>query len=73
VHAHFADGFFRDASESAAPACMDGSDRAFFCVDQQNRNAVGGLHSEENARRIRERCVTFAWFLWRRRKEQGDR
>ena len=50
----FADGFFGDAGEGAAPTSVDGSDYALFGVNQENGNAVGGLHGEEKAGRFCE-------------------
>jgi len=43
---HTADGFLGDAGEGAAPAGVNGGDRALFWVDEQNRNAIGGLDAE---------------------------
>src|SRR5436853_456017 len=37
----------REESEGSAPAGMDGSDGSFFWIDEQNRNAVCGLHAEQ--------------------------
>ncbi len=44
---HLADGFDDDALKGAAPAGMNGGDGALFRIDQENRDAVGGLNSQE--------------------------
>ncbi len=44
---HFADGFGGDTGESAAPAGMDGGDGAFFGVDEEDGDTVGGLDGQE--------------------------
>jgi len=43
VHLHLADGFGGDAGQGAAPAGVDGGDGAFFGVDEEDRDTVGGL------------------------------
>ena len=50
----FADGFFEDPSQGAAPTGVDGGDGAFFGIDEKDRDAVGRLDAEEKARRFRE-------------------
>jgi len=52
VHLHFADGFGGDAGQGAAPAGVDGGDGAFFGVNQEDGDAVGGLDGEEEARAV---------------------
>jgi hypothetical protein len=47
VHLHLADGFDHDAGQGAAPAGMNGSNGAFFRVDEENRNTIGGLGAQE--------------------------
>src|SRR5437879_6888801 len=47
LHLHLAYGFDDDAREGAAPACVDSGDGAFFWIDEENRNAVGGLDTKE--------------------------
>jgi len=47
VHLHLADGFDDDAGESAAPAGMNGGDGALFRIDEENRDAIGGLDAQE--------------------------
>ncbi len=47
LHLHLADGFDDDALESAAPAGMNGGDGALFRIDQENRDAIGGLDTQE--------------------------
>ncbi len=49
LHLHFADGFDDNAGESAAPAGVDGGDGTFLGVYEENRDAVGSLHAEEEA------------------------
>ena len=48
-HAHAADGFFSDAFQGAAPAGMNRGDDAVVGVGQQNGNAIGGLHGDEQS------------------------
>ncbi len=60
----FADGFFEDAGEGAAPSGVDGGDGAFFGIDEKDGDAVGGLHAEEEAWSVGERGVAFAGFFW---------
>ena len=43
VHLHLADGLGGDAGEGAAPAGVDSGDGAFFGVDEEDGDAVGGL------------------------------
>jgi hypothetical protein len=49
VHLHLADSFGDDASESAAPSGMNSGDCAFLGIDEENRDAVGGLDAQEEA------------------------
>ena len=49
MHLHLADGFDNDALKCAAPTGMNGGDGALFRVDEENRNAIGGLDAEEEA------------------------
>jgi hypothetical protein len=44
---HLPDGFDDDALEGAAPTGMDGRDTASFGIDQENGDAVRGLHAEK--------------------------
>ena len=59
----FADGFFEDAGERAAPSGVDGGDSARFGIDEENRDAVGGLNAEKKAGSCGERGVTLARFF----------
>src|SRR6201984_553250 len=52
--AHFADGFFCSAGERTAPTGVNGGNGVFLWIDEENGNAVGGLHSQQNAARIRQ-------------------
>ena len=56
-HAHLAERFLHDARERAAPAGVDGGDGAAARVGKQDRDAVGGLHGEQEARRLRDERV----------------
>ncbi len=56
----FADGFFEDTGERTAPARMDGGDGAFFGIDEEDRDTVGGLDSEQETGSFCERGVTLA-------------
>ena len=42
---------------------MDGSDGAFFGIDEEDGDAVGSLNAEEEAGSVGERGVAFAGFL----------
>ena len=68
----FADGFFEDAGESAAPTGVDGGDGAFLGVNEEDGDAVGGLDGEEQAGRFCERSVTLAGFVWSRGEGPDD-
>ena len=57
---HAANCLLGDAGESAAPAGVNGSDRAFFWIDEENRHAIGGLDGEEQAGLICNGGVTSA-------------
>jgi len=68
VHLHLANRFDGDAGQGAAPAGVDGGNGAFFGIDEEDRDTVGGLHGEEKAGTIGKRGVprhgrqTFARF-----------
>lgn len=62
VHLHGTNGFGDDAGERAAPTGVNGGDGALFRVDQEDRNAVSGLHGEEEARTIGHQSITAAGF-----------
>src|SRR4029077_17892464 len=49
LHLHTTQRFCRDAASRAAPAGMNRSDCAALRIGEQDRNAVGGLHDEQNA------------------------
>jgi hypothetical protein len=44
VHLHVADGFCHDALKRAAPASVNCRDGALFWINEENRNAIGGLN-----------------------------
>jgi hypothetical protein len=48
---------FEDPGRDAAPARMDGSDRPTSRIDQEDRNAVGGGHGQENTGLIGDMAV----------------
>lgn len=58
MHLHGANGFGDDAGQSAAPTRVNCGNSAPFRVDQEDRNAVGGLHGEEEARSIGDHSIT---------------
>ncbi len=58
LHLHLADGFDDDAGKSAAPAGVNGGDGAFFRIDQEDGDAVGGLDAEEQARAVGDRGIS---------------
>jgi len=49
VEAHAADAGFDNALDGSAPSGVECSDDALAAVGHQNRDAIGGLHSEEEA------------------------
>jgi len=57
MHLHFADGFGGYTGEGAAPASVDGGDGAFFGVDEEDGDAVGGLDGQEEAGAVGEAGV----------------
>jgi hypothetical protein len=57
---HAADRFLGDAGKGAAPAGMDGGDRAFFRIDEEYRHAIGGLDGEEQAGAVGDGGIAFA-------------
>ena len=60
AHLHLADSFDHDARQGAAPAGVNGGDRALFGVDEENGDAIGGLDSEEKAGAVGGQGVAFA-------------
>ena len=56
----FADGFFGDAGEGAAPTRVDGGNGAFFGIDEEDGDAVGSLNAEEKAGSVGDGGVAFA-------------
>ncbi len=60
VHLHFADGFGDDAGQGAAPAGVDSGDGAFFRVDKENGNAIGGLDGQEQTGAVSDGGVSLA-------------
>ena len=64
VHLHFADGFGSDAGKGAAPASVNGGDGAFFGVDEEDGDAVGGLDGEEEAGAVGDAGVAATRIRW---------
>ena len=64
LHLQLADGFHNDTLEGAAPAGVNGGDSALFQVDEENGDAVGGLHAEEEAGAVGGGGVAVAGFGW---------
>jgi hypothetical protein len=62
LHLHLADGFDDDALQSAAPTGMHGGNGAIFRIDEENRDAIGGLDAEEEARTVRGGGIASARF-----------
>jgi len=56
-HSHFAENFLGDARECAAPAGVDGGDYAAARVGEEDGDAIGGLHGEKYAGRLRDERV----------------
>ena len=48
-HLHAPQSFFRDAANGPAPSGMNRGDGAPFRIGQQDGNAIGGLHDEQDA------------------------
>ena len=46
---HAADGFLGDAGERATPTGVNGGNGAFFGIDEQDGDAIGGLDGEKKA------------------------
>jgi len=63
VGVEFADGFFEDTRERAAPSGVDCSYDPFLVIDKKDGDAVGGLDAEKKAGSFGERCVAFTGFL----------
>ena len=57
---HAADGFLGDAGERTAPAGMDGGNCSLFWIDEEYRDAIGGLDGKEKAGAIRGGGIAFA-------------
>ena len=72
LHLHLADGFDDDALERAAPTGMDGSDGAFFRVDKEDRDAIGGLHAEKEAGTVGDGSVATARLCGRGVEKMND-
>ena len=72
VHLHLADGFDDDALKGAAPARVDGGDGAFFGIDEEDGDAVGGLRGEEKAGAVGDGSIAFARFGGSGGKELDD-
>jgi len=60
LHLHFADSLYDDTRESAAPAGVNGGYGALFGVNEENRDAIGGLDAEEEAGAIGSGSVPLA-------------
>ncbi len=72
VAAHFSQTFFDDALERSAPACMKHSDRMTLSIDQNNRQAVGGLNAENQAGSRRDQSIACERNVRRRIDEVDD-
>lgn len=72
VHLHLADGFNGDAGQGAAPAGVDGGYGAFFGVDEENGDAVGGLDGKEEAGAVGDGGVTSAGLVGNGVEEVDD-
>ena len=71
MHLQLADGFDDDAPEGTAPAGMNGGDGALLGIDEENRNAVGGLDAQEEAGAVGDGGIALAG-LGRRGVDQMD-
>jgi len=57
---HAANGFLGDAGERALPTRMDGGDGVFLGINEKDRDAIGGLHGEEQTGTVRDGGVALA-------------
>ena len=62
-HLHAPQSFFRNPANGPAPSGMDRSDGAPFCIGKQNRNAIGGLHHQQDARLASNQSVASRRYL----------
>ncbi len=60
LHVHFADGLGDDALERAAPAGVHVGDGALIGINEENGDAVGGLHAEKQTGAVRGGSVAAA-------------
>ena len=58
--AQAAHGLFGDACKRALPTRMNGGDGSLFGIDEEDRNAIGGLHGKKQAGAIRDGGVALA-------------
>src|SRR5579859_7259912 len=54
---HNAHAFFHDALHRTAPAAMKRAHSFFLCVDQQDREAVGGKNCQRDAAEISDHTI----------------
>ena len=67
-----ADGFGDDAGQCSPPASVDGSDGTLLGVDQENRDAVGGLNGEQKTGAVGDGSVALAGFTSRPIEKMDD-
>ena len=72
LHLHLADGFDDDPLERASPAGMNSGDRALFWIDDENGDAVGGLHAQKEAGAFGDGGVALARFGGRGVEKMDD-
>jgi len=63
VGVEFADDFFENAGERAAPAGVNGGDGAVLGIDEKDGDAIGGLNAEKKAGSFGKRGVAFTRFF----------
>lgn len=61
IHSQLADGLNDDALERASPASMNGGNGTLFGIDEENGDAIGGLHAQEKAGTVGDTSIALAW------------
>jgi len=61
--AEFADSFFNDALDGAAPSGVENTDCTALSVSDDDGNAIGGEYGQEQSRSIGDEAVAGKWVL----------
>jgi len=59
---HLPDGFRNDALKGTAPTGVNGCDSTLFRIDEENRDAIGGLDAQEEPATVRGGGIASARF-----------